>query len=365
VKFLLEGGPIETAEDLAEVYRTVPVHGYIGGSTLDRLPTEISISEKTRGFKGVELLAAELQSYEEDSIRQTQAIGLIGTSKPIRQAFEKLRMYSANSSPVLIHGEAGSGRGFAAEALHHLGSRRSQPYSELPLTQLTAHEAGLRLFGRDGNNEIPGLLKILDGGSLNVDGIGHLPKRLQIRLSRYIEHGKFSPMDGRRVISSDVRIVLSSEHSLIFLVEAGSMDIQLRELLFGNEVPMPSLRDRYEDIPSLLRAFIVQISQGRYRNVSLDASAVGALSSHAWPGNISELRRLAVRLVEVAGSTISAADILIAMETIKPQSIEYVDEGEWIANALKRNRFRRTDTAAELGISRKTLYNKIVKYGLN
>ncbi len=88
------------------------------------------------------------------------------------------------------------------------------------------------------------------------------------------------------------------------------------------------------------------------------------MSSHTWPGNIAEIRRLAVRLAELAGTTVSATDILAAMETTEARSVEYLDERDWIAGALKRNRFRRTDTARELGLSRKTLYNKIVKYGL-
>ncbi len=364
VRFLLEGGPIETAEDLAAIYRSVPVHGYIGGSTLDRLPAEISISDRTRGFKGVELLATELQRREEDSIRHTQAIGLIGTSKTIRQTFEKLRSLSNNSGPVLIYGETGSGRGFAAESLHKMGSRRSQPYSELSITQLTGHEAGIRLFGRAHQKTVPGLLETLNGGSLYIEEISHLPKRLQTRLSRYLERGKFSPLDGRSIISSDVRIICSSEYSLISLTESGSLDVQLCSAFFANDVAMPALRDRQDDIPSLLHCFIDQISPGNLEQISMDASALGVLSSHPWPGNITELRRLAVRLAELAGTTLSATDILAAMEILEPKSIEYLNERDWIASALKRNRFRRTDTALELGLSRKTLYNKITKYGL-
>ncbi len=248
IKFLLVGGPIETAEDLAHIYRSVPVHGYIGGSTLDRLPTEISISDRTRGFKGVDLLASELQRREEDNIRYNQAIGLIGTSGPIRQAFEALRSLSRYGGPVLICGEKGSGRGFAAEALHRMGSRRSHPYSELSLTQLTGHEAGLRIFGRDrqkaaaGQFKVSGLLETLDGGSLYIEEISHLPIRLQTRLARYLERGQFSPLDGRRVISSDVRIVCSSEHTLLSLTETGAMDAQLCAAFFGNEVNVPPLR---------------------------------------------------------------------------------------------------------------------------
>jgi len=370
VKFLLVGGPIETAEDLASIYQSVPVHGYIGGSTLDRLPTELSISDRIRGFKGVDLLARELQRREEDGIRQTQAIGLIGTSKPIRRTFDALRSLSRHGGPVFVCGEHGSGRGFAAEALHRMGSRRSQPYAELSLTQLTGHEAGMRVFGRDrqktaqGQLKVPGLLETLDGGSLYIEEISHLPKRLQTRLARYLERGKFSPLDGRRVISSDVRIICASEHSLISLTETGAMDVALCSAFFGNDIAVPPLRERPDDIPLLLRSFIDQIIQGRPEPISMDASAVGVLSSHTWPGNIAEIRRLAVRLAEHAGTTISATDILAAMETVEPRSVEYLDERDWIAGALKRNRFRRTDTARELGLSRKTLYNKITKYGL-
>ncbi len=370
VKFLLVGGPIETAEDLASIYRSVPVHGYIGGSTLDRLPTEISISDRIRGFKGVDLLASELQRREEDSIRQTQAIGLIGTSKPIRRTFDALRSLSRHGGPVFICGEHGSGRGFAAEALHQMGARRSRPYTELSLTQLTGHEAGMRVFGRDrqksaaGQLKVPGLLETLDGGSLYIEEISHLPKRLQTRLARFLERGKFSPLDGRRVISSDVRIICASEHSLISLTETGSLDAALCSAFFGNDVAVPPLRERPDDIPLLLRSFIDQITRGQSEPMSFDASAVGVLSSHTWPGNIAEIRRLAVRLAEHAGTTILATDILAAMETIEPRSVEYLDERDWIAGALKRNRFRRADTARELGLSRKTLYNKIMKYGL-
>ncbi|MFV2092100.1 MAG: phosphoenolpyruvate hydrolase family protein, partial [Hyphomicrobiales bacterium] len=332
VKFLLEGGPIETAEDLASIYRSVPVHGYIGGSTLDRLPTEISISDKTRGFKSVDLLAGEMQRREEDSIRHTQAIGLIGTSKPIRQTFDKLRALSGFSGPVFVHGEVGSGRGFAAEALHRMGARRLAPYAELSLTQLTGHEAGIRLFGRGRKNtpagklRVPGLLETLDGGSLYIEEISHLPKRLQTRLARYLERGQFSPLDGRRVISSDVRIICCSEFSLISLTETGSMDGQLCSAFFGNDVAVPPLRDRPDDIPVLLRSFIDQIRQGQSGHFSMDASAIGVLSAHTWPGNITEIRRLAVRLAELSGPTISAADILATMETIEPRSAQYLDE---------------------------------------
>ncbi len=370
VRFMLEGGPIETAEDLADIYSSVPVHGYIGGSTLDRLPTEASISESTRGFKGVDLLSLELLRQEKDRIRQIGNTGLVGTSIAIMKVFEKLYAFSGHNGPVLIYGEAGSGRGFAAAALHKMSPRRQKPYAELSLAHLTPHQIGIRLFGGDrqadksGTSRVSNLLEKLNGGTSYIEEISRLPKRLQTRLARYLERGAFSPMDGRRVISSDVRIICSSGNSLMSFMKSGSLDAQLCASFSGNDVLVPALRDRQGDIPDLLRLFIDQAATGRAETISLDASAIGMLSSHTWPGNITELRQLSVKLVELAGTSISASDILAAMETMKSKSVEYLDEREWIASALKRNRFRRTDTARELGISRKTLYNKIVRYGL-
>lgn len=370
VKFLLEGGPIETAEDLAEIYRSVPVHGYIGGSTLDRLPSESSISNSTRSFKGVELLAGEMDRRDEDVTRQTHAINLIGSSRTIRRAFDRIRILSDHGSAVLIYGEPGSGRGFAAEALHRMGPRKAMPYTEILLAQLTGYEVGVRLFGIDGQRgpggklRTSGLLETLNGGSLYVEEISQLPKRMQSRLVRFLERGTFSPMDGRRIISSDVRVICSSTHSPIALAGAEMMDAHLSSAFIGNDVSMPPLRERLDDVPGLLRAFIGQISGDRHSKISLDASAVGALSGHSWPGNIAEVRRLAARLGVLAGNTISATDILSAMEAAVSQSVQHLDERDWIVRSLKRNRYRRTDTARELGLSRKTLYNKIKKYGL-
>ena len=368
VKFLLGHGPIETAENLAQIYREVPVHGYIGGSTLDSLPTEQSISDHTRGFKSVKLLAGEMKQHEDDLIRKMRKLGLIGSSKAMIRTFGRMNEIADVGNAVFIQGEVGSGRGFAAEALHRMSHRKNELFTEILLAQLTGYEAGVRLFGIDGKRsegkiKTPGLLEVLDGGTVYIEEIAKLPKRLQARLAKFLERGTFSPLDERRIIASDVRVICSSTHSTIALTSVGMIDPSLGSLL-GNDILIPPLRSRLDDIPGLLRIFVAQLSGVPALDLILDASALGTLSAHKWPGNINEIRRLAARLVERAGQTVSAKEILSAIEESEFRPVKHLNEREWIAGALRRNRFRRKDTAADLGVSRKTLYNKIKKYGL-
>ncbi len=333
----VEGGPIIDPAHMLQVCDASRADGYIGGSTLDRLPLEMAVMQTTSAFKTAALLR------EAPGLQAGQIEGLVGRSLAARQVATRIARLVATDLPILIEGEAGSGRTTTARAIHR-ASRRSGG-----LTFLDGRdEIASRLFG-EGR---PGLLA-LPQNTIVIEQADALPPSLLARLTEWIERGTFDRF--ARPMERPPRARLLLIHPL----GAASM----ARALSAQRLVVPPLRERMEDLPLLARAMLRAAGRAA---LTLEPAALRLLMAQSWPGNLRGLHDILLRAAtDARDGRIGAALLegLLGPTTAGPTP-EAMDERGWILDALRRHRFRRGETAAFLGVSRKTLYNRMRRLGL-
>lgn len=334
IRCFVEGGPIVDPAHMLEVCDASRADGYIGGSTLDRLPLEMAVMQTTSAFKTAALL-------RDDPEREAAIPGLVGRSQAARQLAARIARLVATDLPILIEGEPGSGRTTTARAIHR-ASRRSGA-----LTFLDAREdiAG-RLFG-EGR---PGLLS-LPQNSIVIEQADALPPSLLARLTEWIERGSFDRFARPGERPPRARLLLTRPPGGEALARA----------LSAQRLILPPLRERMEDLPLIARAMLRALGRA-----SLEPGALRLLMAQPWPGNLRALHEALLRATtEARDGRISAGLLEGILGPANPAPApELQDERAWILDALRRHRFRRGETAAFLGIGRKTLYNRMRRLGL-
>jgi predicted TIM-barrel enzyme len=362
--FMIEGGPIETADDLTTVLEASRADGYIGGSTIDRIPIETSVVDQTMMFKNAVAALEQRQTERLDNMQMLKRAGLYGTSQRMRIVAQHIERLSQTSGAAVATGEAGTGRERALRAIALGRGQRARDMVTLSGEELTNSQMLYRLFGSDVERNSPGFLA-RESGTVILRDLDDLPRRLQRRLGRYLEHGDFFEVGGRKRQSGGVDVFFCARSDALF-TDSDALDPRLQQMLIGKVLPMPALRDRAEDMIEIINAFIREkASTGAAPHISPGAGRL--LRMHGWPGNLSEALNVAERLMGEVGednrlSEKAVASVLSGAKFGQPAPLS--GEREIILDALWRHGFNRTRTAAFLNISRKTLYNKIVRYGL-
>ena len=368
--FFLEGGPIQDPDQLAAVCRVARMHGYIGGSTIDRLPLAQSVSGQTQRFKSATALARILGKQERMLVDLGRRHGFVGASEAMIDVYEALDRFRRSSFPMLISGERNTGRQTLIEALHGESRDRRGSLAVIEADDgNSGRQAMIALFGRAavlGGAGLEGLASREDIGMIALRGIEHVPLRLQRRLANTLKRGRFVPFGDRRGQRWTKRLMLVSDFSLKSLLAEGRIDPQLAELLSGHEIRLPPLRKRTEDIEDLLGRFMAGLAGEGQPYPVLSPGAMSLLRRHDWPGNLLELRSFASRLFARHGA--GRVDEEAALGLLSGDSDwmrrRMSSERDILLDALWRHGFHRGKTAAFLGISRKTLYNKIRRYRL-
>ncbi|HEV7437935.1 MAG TPA: phosphoenolpyruvate hydrolase family protein [Pseudorhizobium sp.] len=362
---VVEGGPIVNPEDMYRVCRRARADGYVGGSTLDRMPLEMSVMQKTSAFKAFGFLQQADAAQSREVARAARLAGVTGQSQTVARLLEQLVRLSATQLPVLVVGEKGLGRTTLARSLHALGGRRG------PLTVLNAADREVPqeelLFGAEpafGRVRRQGALDAREGTVL-VENAGELAESAQQHLLAWLERGMTERVGGTRNYIPQGRLVL------IVMPEDIAKN-RLNEDLIGflqpGRIDVEPLRERPEDIPAHARLYLEKVGENRQTGL-LDISADGyrVLFAHGWKENLRELRRVVEHAAVLNGPGIIGSEILqkvIASSEGVRATEEPLAEKDWILDALRRHRFRRGETATFLGISRKTLYNKMRRAGL-
>lgn len=385
VRCTVEGGPITTPDEAKKVAQVSGANGYIGGSTIDRIPLEAAVAETTSAYKAVAQLQHHLHNLKSEWLGDGHEFGLIGRSAAITEVVKMIRKVAQSDISVLVTGENGTGKELAARAIHLSSPRRHQRLvavncaaipRELLESELFGHEAGA--FTGAHKARI-GRFEQAHGTSLMLDEIGDLELALQAKLLRVLEDGIFERLGSNTPRHSDARLICATNRSLHAMVAEGRFREDLLYRLNSVEIRLPPLRERIEDIPLLVRHLLPRIADEVNPRVrEMDASAYRVLMQHPWPGNVRELRNVLERAVVMCDDVVVTIDDLPPLDSRMPpppsprpdtgHAIPAValpeTEREWILDALRRNRFRRQATAVELGLSRKTLYNKMRRYGL-
>jgi len=249
--------------------------------------------------------------------RLQRLTGIVGESEPIREVMERVVQIAPVDSTVLVTGESGTGKELVARGVHALSPRRHKAFiavnvAALPDTllesELFGHEKGAFTGAVDSRR---GLFELAHGGTIFLDEIGDMPLSTQTKLLRVLEQREFLRVGGEKPIRVDVRIIAATNQELRQLVVLNEFRRDLYYRLNVLSIVLPPLRERAEDVPLLVEAFVKAVSEHHDRTfMGISAEAMQILQAHSWPGNIRELRNLVESMVVLSpGRTIEASDI--------------------------------------------------------
>jgi len=240
--------------------------------------------------------------------RRLQAsAGIVGETDAMKEALERVVQFAPVASTVLITGESGTGKELVARGIHHLSSRRHQPFIAVNVVALSETLLESELFGHEKGaftgaiDSRRGLFELADKGTIFLDEIGEMPVATQTKLLRVLDQREFRRVGGEDVIHVDIRVVTATNQDLKQLVALGRFRKDLFYRLNVLHIELPPLRQRREDIPLLVDAFIEYASKRhdrRFEGISQEAMEI--LQDYYWPGNIRELQNLIESMVVLA-----------------------------------------------------------------
>ncbi len=365
--FLLEGGPIEDPAQLAVICQQAVIDGYVGGSTIDRMPLEVSVKNRTSHFKAATMLAHKMASERETLVHKARAIGFVGTSPAILKVVKAIYRFAPSNVSVLISGEPGTGRQTTVDAIGHL--RGDAQTVILDAATMTTAKLFNTLFGGRSASTDRGLLGHPEVDQVVINGLEATTIQLQKRIVFLLERGYFTTKPKKQKIRGTARLLFVSEKNLKTLLSEKRICPEIGARLKGHEIELPPLRHRIEDIEELFEMALATLlnTAPESRYAKLSPVAHRRLMRHDWPGNLPELRGTAARFAARYSDDVPDDRLIgqILVNSTSALSSPLHTERDLILDALWRNGFHRSKTAKFLGISRKTLYNKIRRLGID
>jgi len=272
-------------------------------------------------------------------------IPLIGRSAAMQEIYRVLARLMGTDLTVMITGESGTGKELVARALHEYGKRKNGPFVPINMAAIPKELIESELFGHEkgaftgADSRAIGRFEQAQGGTLFLDEIGDMPLDAQTRLLRVLQQGEYTTVGGRTPMKTDVRIIAATNRDLRQFVRQGLF----REDLFYrlNVVPLrlPPLRERAEDIPDLVRHFLLLAQEEGLPVKSIDNDALDILKKHKWPGNVRELENLTQRLVALYSEEVIDASV-VAQElspAANSPAMDVVPEDENLGSAVERH----------------------------
>jgi two-component system NtrC family response regulator len=303
---------------------------------------------------------------------------MLGTSEKMQDVYATIRKVSPSDIPVLVTGESGTGKELVARAIHRLSPRSGGPFVVINCGAIPENLLESELFGHEKGSftgahaQRKGRIELAHGGTLFLDEIGELPLQLQVKLLRFLQDNIIERIGGRHPIPVDVRIVAATNRDLKEGMSQGTFREDLYFRLGVVTVSLPPLRERGRDILLLAKAFTDHFA-GEYNKkiTGFSDRAAKALENHTWQGNIRELENRIKRAVVMAeGKRIEPRDLELeeaASDGARAMTLKEAREEiekEMVLRALSRNEGNLSRTAADLGVSRPTLYDLMEKFGI-
>ncbi len=311
---------------------------------------------------------------------------LIGASGGLADVVRLLRRVAALDATVLIQGESGTGKELVARALHDSSPRLDAPFVSIDCSAIAPTLIESELFGFErgaftgAHAQKKGLIESANGGTLFLDEIGDMPLDAQSRLLRVLQEREITRVGGRAPVAVDVRVVAATHRDMPQLVESGGFRLDLFHRLNVVPIRLPPLRERRQDIPGLVDHFLAKHASHHGLDApALDDATLARLSSHAWPGNVRELENFVERAVILGAFDFSAwaahtpkrtapieeapaDEPEPAVQTIR-QAVRAA-ERKAVVHALRHAGGNKAAAARMLGISYKTLFNKIHEHDI-
>jgi DNA-binding NtrC family response regulator len=306
-------------------------------------------------------------------------VGLVGNSPPMRRAMELMEKVAPSKASVVITGQSGTGKEMVARAIHQLSPRRDRPFIAINCSAIPASLIESEMFGHErgaftgADQRRLGAWELADSGTLFLDEIGEIPIELQAKFLRVLEEERLRRLGGKSEIMVDVRVISATNRDLKEEIKVGRFREDLYFRLNVFHIGLAPLKERKDDIPVLVQHFIDRFGRDAGKKLQgVTPQAMKRLTEYAWPGNIRELRNTLERAVILCGADVIDTEHLPSELASGGGESAYLKlpyglplreiEKEYILATLTRLTNNKARTAQALGISEKTLYNKLYRY---
>ena len=322
---------------------------------------------------------AKEKLYLEEELRLEHGFeDIIGDSDALKQVLKQVEVVAPTDSTVLIQGETGTGKELIAKAIHRLSGRNERTFVKLNCAAIPTGLLESELFGHERGAftgaimQKAGRFELADKGTIFLDEVGEIPLELQSKLLRVLQEQEFERLGSTKTIRVNVRLIAATNRDLRAMVEAKQFRSDLYYRLNVFPVTVPPLRERREDIPTLVRYFTQHYAGRMKKNIqAVPAKTLEILSHYAWPGNVRELENLVERSViltqgtdlqvpisELQTTSDSMDSSMTALEEAERDHIlRALQEAKWVVGGA-------SGAAARLGVKRTTLQSKMQKFGI-
>ena len=299
-----------------------------------------------------------------------------GNSEASKQLYDYVGLVAPTPMSVLILGASGTGKEYVAHRIHELSQRADKPFFALDCGAIPKDVAASEFFGykkgafTGAEQDKKGAFEMANGGTLFLDEMGNLAYEVQVQLLRALQERKIRPLGGTQEIDIDIRLVCATNENLAQRVADGDFREDLYHRINEFTIYMPELKERGTDLFLFADLFVKQANQELGRHVlGFDDKASEMIASYDWPGNLRELKNVMKRATLLTkGNYMGVAELQQSMShTTKPEPLALYDEQteqQRIEAALRATHGNKSKAAILLGVDRKTLYNKMKKYGL-
>ena len=383
-----EESGLDLLREIQKIDSTIPVIMITGYGTLESAVKAIKLGafdflEKPLQFEkllstinnALEMTKLKNENRELKEKINVKRGGLITQNEKMLEICDKACKLAVTDIPILITGESGTGKELIADMIHDNSNRRGQSLVKLNCSALSEQLLDSELFGHEKGaftgavDSHTGVFEQACGGSLHLDEIGDMAMSTQAKILRAIQYGEIRRIGGAAQIKVDVRFIASTNKDLSELIAQGLFREDLMYRLNASCIHLPPLRERKEDIPVLAATFIKEFQyEGEKRRLS--DLAIEKMLEYDWDGNIRELRNIIRVTLALTDKEIIEADainlpkkMMVATNPVLSGNLRS-SERLLIVDALSSTGNNRSAAASKLGISRKTLYNKIEKYGI-
>ena len=328
-------------------------------------------------------LQAEITDLQEEMDRTGRFGELWGTSEAMRRVYEQVSRVAGTAVTVLIEGESGTGKELVARSIHQLSRRRSRPFLAINCGAISPHLMESEIFGHEkgsftgATRQHQGFFERAHGGTLFLDEITEMPLDLQVKLLRVLETGTFNRVGSTDMQTTDVRVIAATNRIPDKAVADGKLREDLLYRLNVFPLRLPPLRDRRDDVQLLADHFLREICETEGQVKRFSPAAYAALRAHDWPGNVRELRNVVQRAYVMArdsvitdgwlelGSAKTAREDDVPLVSISIGTSIAEAERALILATLEHYEGQKERTAAVLGVSLKTLYNRLKEYSVD
>ena len=385
---------IETLKQIKAIDKNIPVlvltaHGTIPTAVCavrfgayDFLEKPVDIGELAIAIEGALKYGGIVLTKNHSEIKTEfdEFPGVIRKSKIMNDLLEIAKRVAPSEASVLITGESGTGKEIFANVIQRLSARVDKPFIKLNCAALHEQLLESELFGHErgaftgAQDKRKGRFELADGGTLFLDEIGDMTLTTQAKILRVLQSGTFERLGGSETIKTDVRIIAATNHNLKESIENGKFRNDLYFRLSVVPIHIPPLKERREEISAFAEAFLTSFTSKNRRTInSISPDAMQLLYRYDWPGNVRELENVMERAVIMSLGDIIVPDVLpdyfkisnhYRKDTNEPLTLIEASERDLINDMLSACKGNRTQAAAQLGMSRRSLYNKLKRYGI-